>query len=61
MTSNVVSLSKKQKPVTYTIYVTSGYDESMEALFADIGDSERSVKGLIHDLERIIELLKKKE
>jgi hypothetical protein len=33
----------------------------MEALFADIGDSERSVKGLIHDLERIIELLKKKE
>lgn len=58
--TNVVSLSKKKKPVTYTIYVTSGYDGSLEAQFADIGDDERSVSALIADLEYIIELLKKK-
>ena len=58
--SNVVSLSKKQKPVTYTIYVTSGYDGTLEAQFADIGDDERSVEALIADLEYIIKLLKEK-
>lgn len=58
--AEIIKLSKKQKPVTYTIYVTSGYDGTIEAQFADIGDDDRSVAALISDLEYIIKLLKEK-
>lgn len=59
--SNIISLNKKQKPVTYTIYVTSGYDGKLEAQFADIGDDDRSIDALIRDLHYIIELLEQKQ
>jgi hypothetical protein len=56
---NVVNLSDKQKPVTYTIQVRHWFDGTVEMHVVDIGDDERSKKALRYALLLMARSLRK--
>ena len=40
--SEIFDLSRKRRPVTYTVYVTQYWNGAVETFVADVSDSERS-------------------
>lgn len=55
MTDNIIELSKRQAPVTYTVTITQHYDGTIEAFIHDVADDDRSRAAVTSALRRVVE------
>lgn len=53
---NVVDLSVKRRPVTYTVEITQHWDDRLEVFVHDVSDSERSRASVADALYRAAEM-----
>lgn len=54
--ADVVDLSAKRKPVTYTVVITHHWDDTLEVLVMDVQDDPRSRASVLDALKRAVEV-----
>ena len=50
--SDVINLSKRRQPVTYTVTITHHWDDTLEIFVADVADDPRSREAVADALQR---------
>jgi hypothetical protein len=56
--SEVIELSARRKPVTYTVHITHHWDDSLEVFVEDVSDDPRSRASVADALERAVQMFK---
>jgi hypothetical protein len=59
--ADVVDLSKRRQPVTYTVTITHHWDDTLEVFVADVADDPRSRASVADALSRAAETFKTQE